>query len=341
MRSTLLVSDLHFAIGERESYRWNLVDQIVELIEEHRIKHIAILGDLTEHKDNHSGILINKIIDSIYRIVHKTEPCPELLIVRGNHDGTNPTVPFFRFLNVIPRVNFVIYPEIVFFGGVRVLVLPHSRNPMQDWFEIVNKKKGEYDVCFAHMTVEGAKAEHRVLKHGVERTWLKDIGVPIYSGDIHVPQKIQNLVYIGAPYPVKFGDTFIPRGLYFDRKGEEYEIEFDTIRRLLITIADRDDVNKLDDLRQGDQVKVRIQLRRSELVEWKKLSTLVKVKCRQRGVDCVSMDLQMIHDDDENSEEEEAAILVDPFDGYCERKELSKALVKVGKACLEEAKQRT
>lgn len=335
MKNCLLISDLHLTSNPRDEYRWDVLQQILDLVKDYKIGTVVIAGDLTDAKDNHSGLLVNKIIDFIHRLSQKTLPYPWVYILRGNHDGTNPSWPFFMFLNVIQGVEFIAFPKIYTIAKSTVLMLPHSRNPLQDWFQYLGDET--YQECLAHMTVTGAVSENGQLMKGIERKWLKDIGVPIYSGDVHVPQKVRNLTYIGAPYPIKFGDNFKPGCIYFDSLGKECRLPIKSIKRALITVKSRKDLIQLDELSPKDQVKIRIKLNRSSLPEWKGLEKSVKRRCDKFELDCVSVDLRLVEDEDV----EEVGIddyVHDPFAGFCETKQLDPVLVRVGKTCLEQAK---
>ena len=94
----LLTSDLHFTDKPEDSYRFDLFDAMRDWCEEYPIKHIIILGDLTNEKDNHSSKLVNKIVNGIFSL---TCYCP-VDILMGNHDYIDPENAYFQFLEVIP-----------------------------------------------------------------------------------------------------------------------------------------------------------------------------------------------------------------------------------------------
>ena len=336
LKNCLLVSDLHLTVNPRDEYRWKIFEQMRNYVTKYKIGTVIIAGDLTDAKDNHSGILVNRLIHELAVLAQETKPYPRVVILRGNHDGINPDWPFFMFLNSLNGVEFIAFPKRDTIANATVILLPHTKIPEQKWKYWLPKCELA-EVCIAHMTVTGAHSEHNQVLKGIDKKWLHEIGIPIYSGDVHVPQVIKNLTYIGAPYPIKFGDSFTPGCIYFDRAGEEYRIDLKNIKRALITVRRKSDLAQLDDLKEEDQVKVRIKLPRSSLPEWSKLQASVKLRCKNAKIDLVSCDLRL-EEDIEDEEEERIGPILDPFADYCQSKQLRPRLVQVGKSCLEAAK---
>lgn len=336
LKNCLLVSDLHLTVNPRDEYRWKIFEQMKTYVTKYKIGTVIIAGDLTDAKDNHSSLLVNRLVHQLAVLAQETKPYPRVVILRGNHDGVNPDWPFFMFLNSLNGVEFIAYPKRDTIAGATVILLPHTRIPEKQWQYWLPKCELA-EVCIAHMTINGAKSEHGQVLKGVDKKWLHEIGIPIYSGDVHVPQVIKNLTYIGAPFPIKFGDNFSPRCIYFDRDGEEYVIDLKNIKRALVVIKSKNDLTKLDSLEENDQVKVRITLHRSSLPEWVRLQASVKLRCNKAKIDLVSCDLRL-EEDIEDEEEELIGPILDPFADYCTSKNLRPRLVQVGKKCLKAAK---
>jgi hypothetical protein len=201
MRRLLLTCDWHLSDNPRDAYRFGAVEQIRKLISENHVDDLFILGDLTDHPGGHSAAFTNRIVELLAAIgvvchVH---------ILRGNHDASDPSVPFFRFINCIPGCRYV--TELIGWEaeGHRVLMVPNGAwpQPLPDGFDMV----------FAHQTFAGAKAEHGTTLNGLR---LPLVSGPIFSGDVHVPQRQGMVTYIGAPTLMRFGDTYKPRVLLMD-----------------------------------------------------------------------------------------------------------------------------
>ena len=104
----------------------------------------------------------------------------------------------------------------------------------------------------------------------------------MWSGDVHVPQKIGNIEYVGAPYPIRFGDNFTGRVVVIDR-GVQTDWHYDTIRKVHATITQTLELRDYK-LRKGDQLKVTLKLSASEMHEWDKRRTAIKTWCSLHGV---------------------------------------------------------
>jgi hypothetical protein len=279
----ILVGDLHLTTSPRDKYRWRIFSQLAK----HRgqAKRLVLLGDLTDAKDNHPAELVNRICDELTELRRGFE----IHIIRGNHDGVDPEWPYFRFLRELSGVYFYDRP-----GGMhglpKILILPHSRNPERDWARLDFRKEG-YDTVFAHVTVRGAASESGIGLEGVDPGFFRH--VQCYSGDVHVPQKVGNVTYVGAPYPIRFGDRFSPRLLHLQRnkskhRWEETEIPLKSVRRLMLDIADERDLEGVR-LKLGDQIKIRLHLIAEELGDWlRQRNSILK---RLRGFDVVSIEV--------------------------------------------------
>jgi len=96
----IVTTDLHFTDRRIDEYRFKVFDWLHELLDE-KEEPVAILGDITDYKDNHSNILINKIVDKLVSI---SERVP-LYILVGNHDFKDKNFPLLKFLNYIPNIK--------------------------------------------------------------------------------------------------------------------------------------------------------------------------------------------------------------------------------------------
>ena len=95
MSRLLLTSDWHFSDNPRDAYRFGAVERIRQIGVEHDVDHFYILGDLTDFPDHHSAAFTNQVVDTLSKFA---EHC-HVTIIRGNHDASDPAIPFFRFIN--------------------------------------------------------------------------------------------------------------------------------------------------------------------------------------------------------------------------------------------------
>lgn len=274
--STILTSDWHFTSNPRDAYRFDFVPWLVKQIVKREVKTLVIAGDLTEVKDNHGAQLTNAIADVIARLALSCS----VIIVRGNHDGIDADVPFFRFLQYVPNVRFVVKPSSLKVDELgRVLFLPHSTRPLRDWRDALQSK---YDYCVAHATFAGTVAENGYELGGIP-TNIFAKNAKVFSGDIHIPQKVGPVTYIGAPYHVDFGDEYVPRILHLDNT-KVTSIKVPGPSKRVIEVNALEDLMSVDDLVEGDMVKVRFHLAgddaktgipRDKVLKWAKDNKIV------------------------------------------------------------------
>lgn len=285
----IITADLHLSDISRDSYRWLFLEQTLpRLIRKHHVQCVLILGDLTEAKDHHGAILVNRLVNAIYWLA---DLCP-VVVLRGNHDGPDAANPYHAFLGRIEGVHWVGRPLALpseeplgralrpILGGLgRVLFLPHTTDPSRDW-----KIEGKYDLALAHNAFEGAKGESGYKLQGIDPELIP--AAKIVSGDIHVPQTFANVTYVGAPYLVDFGDDFDPRVLLIeDGKIKLMSIPSPGPQKWLVEISDLKQLARQDHLRPGDILKVRYKLPASKYADWPKIAAAIRKWGEVEGLD--------------------------------------------------------
>lgn len=258
----LITTDLHLTEHPDAEYRWGLFDWLNEQIDKYSVKSFRCLGDITDAKDNHSALLVNRVVQSF-----RSLNCKDKLIMAGNHDWLVRGQEFFRFMGNEPGMQFITEPtEDPDVQGPTVLYLPHSKNPVREW------SRFSFDACdfvFMHQTIQGARASNGQMMDGESLPDYRAAG-RVYSGDIHVPQDVAGLTYIGAPYHVHFGDNYKPRVLLLDKDGKEVWLRYPSPKRMMINAIDLRALREVD-LSPGDQVKVTLTVNPAEKHEWSAL----------------------------------------------------------------------
>jgi len=282
----LLVTDLHLTAAPSTEYRWSLFPWLAEQIKAEKIKTLLILGDLTDAKDNHSAELTNRIVKAINSL-----PVADIRILCGNHDWLKKGQEYFRFLNFLPNVEFITSPtEDVDPEGrdPSAYFLPYSKEPAKDW---KGMDFSHYDLLFMHQTVSGAVASNGQKMEGEELPPLNAIRV--YSGDIHVPQVIGGLTYVGSPYHVHFGDNFKPRVILLDRDGKQHNLFFETISRIVVKVSSLKELQRKQ-FRAGDQVKLRVELAEADKHQWAKIRREALAILAEQGVEVHGVELNVL-----------------------------------------------
>jgi len=273
MTKALITADLHLSANPRDSYRFNFMERVPRLLTKYGCELLLVLGDLTENKDYHGAELVNRIADYFKSY---TAICP-VLITRGNHDGTDPNHPFYQFLKHIAGITWVNSPTEELgdsFGPA--IYLPHTSNYKKDWAEIDFDK---YRWVFAHNTFSGAQGEFGHILDGIPLD-VFPADARVISGDIHVPQKIGCVRYVGAPFCVDFGDSYDPRCLLLE--GDKVSsIKLGGPQKRLVTgdvtVPKGQPVYKgVDKCKPGDILKVRLTINRALAPHWPECKAAVR-----------------------------------------------------------------
>lgn len=246
-----------------------------------------MLGDLTDAKDNHSAELTNKVVKAINGL-----PIDDIKILAGNHDWLKQGHEYFKFLNLIPAVTFITEPcedeDNIQAGRKSAYYLPYSKNPVSDW---KGRDFSHYDYLFLHQTIKGARASNGQEMEGEELPELNALRV--MSGDIHVPQDIGNLTYVGSPYHVHFGDNFKPRCILIDKQGRETDLHFETIKRVVVKVSSLRQLKRME-FREGDQIKLRVELDESDKHGWSKMRREAVAILNDHGVEIHGVELNVV-----------------------------------------------
>jgi DNA repair exonuclease SbcCD nuclease subunit len=267
----LLTSDLHFVAEPACDYRWGLWPWLRTTAKEERVKTICILGDLVDRKDNHPAVLVNRLADEVKKT--RDETGCELCILAGNHDWLKEGEEFFKFLRHMDGIHYITEPwEHPDVKGSLAMFLPFAKDPALAWKDMHSLE--QYDFVFMHQTIRGSLASNgQRMETGDDLPDIFDGVGKIYSGDIHVPQIIGGIEYVGSPYHVHFGDNFKPRVVLLESLHRATDLHIpDMPRRVTLKVTSLKGLDRvLAQLDKRDQVKVRIELKPEELHEWKTL----------------------------------------------------------------------
>jgi len=277
--TVLVTADLHMSDNTRDSYRFIFMDWLVATVRKRKdITLVIILGDLTDDKDRHSAFLTNKIADYIRLIADECD----VIVLKGNHDYLIEDSPFFQFLGHIQNVKWINKPTRIEADIGKCMFLPHTKDYEKEWETSITKRDAW---IFAHQTFEGANIGTRRLEGIPLSIFPKD--VRIISGDIHVPQTIGPLTYVGAPYHVDFGDNYDSRVLLID--GDKItSLPYTGPQKRLIELTSLSESNiakqvEKSGARKGDLVKFRINLKTDEYDNWASTKDGIKLWAEKRG----------------------------------------------------------
>ncbi len=283
----LITSDIHLSDRARDEHRFGLFKWLAKQQEKHQVTATFVLGDITEQKDKHSSKLVNRTVDELTRLR------PPVYVLRGNHDCTDPNDPFFRFLNCIDGLEFVVEPTMVENG---VVMIPHQRAQAQFDQACTITPRSAKGVML-HQTLAGAKAETGARLNGLTikqggplSSFVKPRG--IWAGDVHRPQVVSGVTYVGSPYHIRFGDDFTPRVLLV-RDGVEQNLYYPAPRKWSLTIKDETAL-EAEELHPDDQVKLNLELPIEEACNWQEYKQRILAVCHERGLEVFGLSVSLI-----------------------------------------------
>jgi DNA repair exonuclease SbcCD nuclease subunit len=333
--SALIISDTHFTENPRDSYRWGLFDWLKQKVKELNITEVIHAGDACDSKDRHPASLVNRFCDEL---VELSKLCNVFLLI-GNHDYIDPNTPFFLFTQHL-NIEFIKTPSLYTLSIGECLFLPSTKNWKEEWKSI------DFNSCeyiFTHATFDGCKIENgTTLTGGIPPNIFKDFRGSVFSGDIHVPQKLsKNIEYIGSPYRVHFGDAFSPRVLLIKDDGDTNNLSFNCINKHSISMVSMVDLSSaVKSVKIGDQIKVKVLLKRADLPNWKLLKEEIKVFCQEKGFVLFGPELVLTTDSKRiNSEQIKENHYFAPKDiiaDFCKKNRLSKESQEIGLSIIEQ-----
>lgn len=293
----LVTSDWHLTDRVEHAYRLRFVEWLIEQSMRPDVDRVFILGDLSDAKDRHSGVFVNTVADALHRLSIGAQ----VHILFGNHDGPSRDCPYWEFLGKFDQLHYYT----AFTHDLLEVRKPNGMpaNPLicafvpwgaeKDLFFNLNEGS-VYDYIFMHASVYGARVENGMTLEGeIPNRFLKDpTTTKVFSGDIHLPQVIGDVEYVGAPYHVHYGDPFKGRVLELDPLTKTYEeLHFDSPRLHALKI-NHETRTVPERVRSGDRVKLTVTGRADMLpADWHEYVTEMRGKLEAAGAELTTATL--------------------------------------------------
>lgn len=336
-KNIIITADWHLTDKQDDSYRFGIFPWLANQCKKRSVTPIIILGDLTDQKDYHSAYLVTKIAEGFKELSKQTD----IILLRGNHDFRDLNYPFFKFLETLTdSISYITEPTIdSIYSEDDTLFLPYEKEPHKTWSNLIRQDyfKG-VKFIFLHQTFKGAVASNGVKLDGLSHRIFDHTKARIFSGDIHVPQRIGKVTYVGSPYRVHFGDTFKPRLLLLD-DNEQDDLHFPCPNKHLLDITSPEECSDYDFLEPNDLVKIRLHLLRSQLSYWPKYKKEIEHYCDKLGVILSSLELK-VKDNLMDLVDKKPKILTKEaaFENYCNRTKVDETFREIGKELMEISK---
>lgn len=328
--STLVTADLHLTDNPRDAYRWRVFTAIAHAIQDNKdLSHVVIAGDLTHHKDNHSNALINRLVDELAGLSLNAK----VIILKGNHDYTDPAYPLLAMTRYLDNITHIDCPFAMSIEGKRWRFLPYTQDAEAEWVGL-----GKADVVCFHQPVEGAVASGGHSIAGIPAKLFKRFGAKlIIGGDIHQPQTIKGVTYVGSPHPVSAGEDHDPRFLLIKGASILKEIPVKSIKRSTIKMRRMKPLADFG-IREGDQVRVKVELPTSRQDQWAEYRDKIKADAEEHGIILLGLDIvpldQKLQLPDEHAR---SVTALDVFKEFIEQQQIPGDLVGVGHTLLTQA----
>jgi hypothetical protein len=271
----LLTADWHLDDKPENEYRWVVFDQLLDVSEKTSDRHVVILGDLCDRKDKHSAQLVNRLMQEFEQLLLAGL---RIDILMGNHDAPVSGVPFWECLNYIAdRLRFYTKPNIQ--GGIAYL--PFTPDPTEAWKGI---DWSALKLAFIHQPIKGADAGGHILEDGSPMPIFPRT-LRVYAGDIHYPQKIGRIEYVGAPHRVRFGDNHRCRFVRVNAldPGQANEVTLYGPLKAVAAVSSFDDLHDYQ-LTQGDMVRVRMTIPADRIEGWPAEQERIKAWAAKEGI---------------------------------------------------------
>lgn len=263
----LITADLQLTDNPRDEYRHSFMRKLPKVAA--GADRVIILGDLTEEKDRHPAALVNRVVRYFFELAKQAE----VIFLQGNHDYADAANPFFKFLSRLHKVRYISGPTVI--GDD--LFLPHTIDHVRDWKGI---RFSDFDRIFAHNTFTGARAANGTALKGIPVSVFPS-DVMVIAGDVHTPQNVGPVTYVGAPYLVDFGDNYHPRVMLM--RGRDYRsLTIDGPQKWLIEI-EWPVFPRAHAANRGDIVKIRVAIKTSHMAKWPELRKKVADWAEDKG----------------------------------------------------------
>jgi DNA repair exonuclease SbcCD nuclease subunit len=257
MPKAFLISDIHLGVHPlkvdtyldiAKDYFTNFLFPILE--EYYREGDaLYVLGDLF---DNRSHIDIKAIAYALDIFKWLEEHHIKVEMIVGNHDMQGERSYEYNSLRILEKFNNInIYTKatVLEHGSKKILMLPYITD-LEVEKEELKKYQGKVNYLFCHSDLAGAKnnINSGPLTHGPS---LADfVAYPlVYSGHIHLRQKMHNFTFIGCPYHLDRNDKGDKKGIYVIdiETGKEKFFQNDRSPEYKnVDIITSDDIEKLE-----------------------------------------------------------------------------------------------
>ena len=147
------------------------------------------------------------------------------------------------------------------------------------------------------------------------------------------------IIFVGAPYPIRFGDQFRGRCVVFRDGTRQDDIHFPCLQRFMVDLEHPRQLERVP-ARSRDQVKIRLHLTQAEALDWEKHRRAIIEECRRRDLELCGLEIRVVKSDRMKSLTiQRTTRKVPPTEAlraFCEQEKVDPELAELGQTILEE-----
>lgn len=326
----VITADWHLVDSPREEYRFDVFDRVLEVGRAREASALFLLGDVTHRKDRHPGWFLQRLTRGFVGLLKHYE---RIYILQGNHDYEDATASSLQFLGLIDGVEYIHNPRLIQHAGRRVMMLPHTHQP--DLWRSLDFARCDLVCC--HQCFDGFVSENGRKLTGTAQELLsrRVTRCPVVAGDVHSPQTIGNITYVGAPHPIAFGDDYETRVVVWDDDNNLVPVPVPSIKKITAKLSS---VKQLDllGLEKGDHLKIIYELEAEAVDAWPKRREMLRRRAVRRGLDLRSIVARHEHTSPEREVKSDLLGRGDlsQLEQYCADHKVPDTLASVGRSLL-------
>lgn len=224
----LNIADIHFGNSNNSvSHNEAMLDFFVWLIEYKEENYpdaeLNILGDVFHQRDKLSVDTINYAIRGINML---SEHFDKVRIIVGNHDMFQRDSLEVNSINIFGHTpNVTIVDDIIIEGDIMYTPWIVTQEDYANVIDLSKEKKIKH--IFGHFEFSTFRLnDNYVMEYGMSHSSLKHVDT-VVTGHYHGRQEVDNIVYVGNPFPYDFNDANDENKgfMIFDTETGDYSFE--------------------------------------------------------------------------------------------------------------------
>ena len=286
------------------------MDFVIEQVKTLRPDFVIFLGDYFHNLNENQNILIIQAVKKMRELYDATqEVYSKLILMQGNHDLVGNDLSMMDILDADVIIKEPTKIDNMYF-------IPYYEPKM----DMINKIKDvdrneDVDYIFCHTEINGLKYNQvRYIENEVDIKNKK-----VYAGHIHLPQRHNNVVYVGSTYQNTISEysNEHPHGVYFidEENNKEYWIENTNVGYIKQLNIDRYEETSPEFFNKVDALKLKVSSDDNDYIK----SVMDDIKSKY-GIEYIWIEKNISKDNQPYIQE---AISVDPKEAinlYIEKK---------------------